>query len=339
MRKKEFYCTDGRRSALMDGKERPGTGMGHNCWCYVVNEVYLLPALVSASQLRAHLGEHSGDILIVCIGEPSDVTRTAAQVGTAYGVELIVAPASLLRGQPMYCARLFLNECLDGRRYETVTYVDADTQFVGPIGDFATVEPKSGSVLVVPDIMSITVDHPSKALNSCKHYFEEIGISERNQRIYFNTGVIKFRSSDWEGISRECLKVMGRRETGAFRYPDQDALNIVMDGAQTLVSFRWNYPAFFIGRGLDDIVEPSIVHFMSRPRPWDGPFPPWGRSAYKPYLSFVKDHPELSLLFRPARNGRLVRYMLQQAFKISTEPWGTEFFRSRIAKFEAAAAV
>jgi hypothetical protein len=309
------------------------------CWCYVVNEVYLLPALVSASQLRAHLGDQHGDILIVCIGEPSDLTRAAEQVGQSYGIELILAPPSLLRGLPMYCARLFLAECLAGRRYEFVTYVDADTQFVGPIDDFATVRPKDGSVLVVPDIMAIALDHPSKSFSTFKEYFNDIGISKNNQRIYFNTGIIKFRLSDWEGISRECLEVIGRPESSAFRYPDQDALNIVMDGAQTLASFRWNYPAFFIGRGLDDIVEPSIVHFMSRPRPWDGPFPPWGRSAFRPYRSFVKDHPELSPLFRPARNGKLVRYMLQQAFKISTEPWGTEFFRSRIATFEAEAFV
>lgn len=322
----------------MDRMEGLGIGMASFCWCYVVNETYLLPALVSASQLRSHLGEGGGDIVIVCIGEPTDVTRASAQAGKDYGVELIIAPVGLLRGLPMYCARLFLGEFL-GHRYEFVTYVDADTQFVGPVAELAAAQPRSGSILVVPDIMSIAVDHPSKSLSSFRKYFEEIGIPERNQRIYFNTGVIKFRSSDWDAIARECLTVMGQREAGAFRYPDQDALNLVLDGQQTLASFRWNYPAFFIGRGLDDIVEPSIVHFMSRPRPWDGPFPPWGRTAFKPYLSFARSHPELSHLFKPARSGKLVRYMLQQAFKISTEPWGTEFFRSRIAEFEEAALV
>lgn len=313
--------------------------MAKSCWCYVVNEMYLLPALVSATQLRAHLREQDDDTLIVCIGQETDVTRAAARVAQTYGVTLIIASLDLLKGLPMYCARLFLTDVLNGRDYDSITYVDADTQFVGTIADFAAAQPKAGSILVVPDIMSIAVDHPSKSLNNCKKYFDEIGIAERNQRIYFNTGVMKFRAADWEAIAQECLRVMGRRTIGDFRYPDQDALNIVLDGNQTLASFRWNYPAFFIGRGLDDIVEPSIVHFMSRPRPWDGPFPPWGRSAFRPYLSFTKAHPELGHLFKPARSGRLVRYMLQQAFKISTEPWGTEFFRTRIAEFEAEAFV
>ena len=313
--------------------------MAKSCWCYVVNEVYLLPALVSATQLRTHLNERKEDILIVCIGDETDVTRDASRVARGYGVEIVVAPTTLLKGLPMYCARLFLGDVLEGRAYEFVTYVDADTQFVGGIANLAVAQPRVGGLLVVPDIMSIAIDHPSKSLNSCKAYFDEIGIPAHNQRIYFNTGVMKFRASDWGSIAQECLQVMARRQIGEFRYPDQDALNIVMDGSQTLASFRWNYPAFFIGRKLDDIVEPSIVHFMSRPRPWDGPFPPWGRSAYRPYLSFIKDHPELGHLFKPARNGRLVRYMLQQAFKISTEPWGTEFFRSRIAEFESAAFV
>lgn len=318
---------------------RAETGKAMSCWCYVVNEVYLLPALVSASQLRACLRDHDDDVLIVSIGDESAVTREAARVAQSYGVELVVAPEGVLQGLPMYCARLFLNTVLDSRRYEYVTYVDADTQFVGNLQDLATAAPKPGSILVVPDIMSIAIDHPSKSFESCKKYFQDIGIPEDNQRIYFNTGVIKYRSSDWTSIATECLKVMGRRQISDFRYPDQDALNIVLDGSQTLASFRWNYPAFFIGRGLGDIVEPSIVHFMSRPRPWDGPFPPWGRSAFNPYQAFAKAHPELGHLFKPARNGRLVRYMLQQTYKVSTEPWGTEFFRRRIKAFETKAFV
>ncbi|MDQ0448504.1 glycosyltransferase family 8 protein [Methylobacterium aerolatum] len=315
------------------------TATAKSCWCYVVNEGYLLPALVSATQLRSHLHERADDILVVCIGEETDVTRAAARVGREHGIEVVVAPLSLLKGLPMYCARLFLCDVLDGRGYDFVTYADADTQFVGDLGDLAAAQPRAGSLLAVPDIMSMTINHPSKALNGCKAYFDKIGIPPRNQRIYFNTGVMKFRSSDWGAISRECLQVMGRRQVSDFLYPDQDALNIVMDGNQTLASFRWNYPAFFIGRKLDDIVAPSIVHFMSRPRPWDGPFPPWGRPAFQPYLTFVEAHPDFAHLLKPARNVRLVRYMLQQAYKQATESWGSEFFRSRIAQFESTAFV
>ncbi|MCJ2012610.1 glycosyltransferase family 8 protein [Methylobacterium sp. J-076] len=329
----------GRGAVSWSTWKEEGGGMSASCWCYTVNQNYLLPALVSALQLRAYTDRRGDRIVVVLIDDEGEVSREAAEAMRPCGIEIVVVPPSLMMGYPLYCARLFLCQIIDCSRFDFINYIDADTQFVGEVAAFADANPRPGSILAVPDIMSIVIDHPSKSFQAHGTYFTQLGIPEHHQRIYFNTGVMKFRPSDWGAISKECLAFLRRHGLADLRYPDQDALNIVMDGGQTLASFRWNFPAFFIGCGFEGVVEPSILHFMSRPRPWDGPFPPWGAAAHQPYLRFVERFPQLQNLFAPSRNVRMMRYMLQQLFKVKTEPWGTAFIRERVAAFEARAFV
>jgi lipopolysaccharide biosynthesis glycosyltransferase len=305
-----------------------------NCWCYTVSSSYLLPALVSALQLHSHIKNIKDRIIVIVVGNESNLYAETQLLMRSRGVEVVIVSPAIMMDYPLYCARLLLDRMIDTSQFEFITYIDADTQFVRSVTALSEAVPPSGSIIAVPDIMSIIIDHPSKYFKNHKLYFTQIGIPEQHQSIYFNTGVMKFRTGDWSLISKECLIFLNKNRQLGLRYPDQDALNIVMGGRQTLASFKWNFPAFFIGSGIEDVVEPNILHFMSRPRPWDGPFLPWGKAAYQPYERFVEDFPQFKHLFVPSRNIKKLRYVFQQLYKVTTEPWRSNFIRKRVSNFE-----
>ena len=305
-----------------------------NCWCYVVDEKYLLPALVSASQLKEKLEKTSDEVLLVYYGSESLITSVAEIAAADLDVKFFVKPKALLGQLPMFCARFLLTQHVEIPSGAHLIYLDADTQIAGCIKELSDAIPEPGSLLAVPDIMAFLVDRNDRIAKKFKSYFSSIGLTPDNQLKYFNTGLLKIGVADWELISNQCMHYIGNYEWASLRFPDQDILNIVLQGKQRLISFKWNYPGFFIGKNLNDVVEPRIIHFMSRPRPWDGPFPPWGNTGYDPYPTFVKSYPGLQSLLRPAVGKQRLKYNLQQAIKSYVEPWDSKEFYSYLKEFE-----
>jgi lipopolysaccharide biosynthesis glycosyltransferase len=81
------------------------------------------------------------------------------------------------------------------------------------------------------------------------------------------------------------------------------------------MSLKWNFPPFYRYYGLDKLIDPCILHFMSHPKPWNGAFLPWSRSEHQPYLDFVDSNPAIAADLRLFSTGRRVKYLLQQRVK------------------------
>lgn len=303
------------------------------CWCYTTDEGYLLPTLVSAGQLKASLGPINEDIVVVCFGPETAMVRAAMAAAHETGVRFLSAPMEVIRGSGMICARLYLGELLDPA-YETITYLDGDTQVTGPVAELSGVAPQPGDVYAVPDLMALMVQDEGRAWRARAAYFRGICIDEAMQARYVNSGVIKARRSDWEAVSRECLALLASPQSAGYAFRDQDALNVVLGGRQKLLSLRWNFPGYFLDRGIESIVTPRVIHFMSNPRPWDGPFSPWGDNANRPYRDFVAAHPGLKKAYAPLRSIKALRYNVQQRVKQRLEDWGSPAMRERIVLAE-----
>ena len=309
------------------------------CWCYTTNEAYLLPTLVSAVQLSKSSTATNNSIRIICFGNKTDVVVKAAETAFIFGIILVSVPLGILGTLPMTCARFFLNNFVSDE-FNHIVYLDGDTQIVGDVRALAVVEPVSGSILAAPDIMSMTINQPNRASRKLRAYFLQIGLSIDRQAEYFNAGVIKAGSSDWATISNECLKFFKHDSSYLkFRFLDQDVLNLVLNGAQTKISLAWNFPGFALNRGLEQIVKPKIIHYMSRPRPWDGPFSPWGQAGYAPYVSFMIEYPFLSELYRPFTRPVYARYVIQQQAKRFIERWGSRFMLDQLRSAEQTSVV
>ena len=102
------------------------------------------------------------------------------------------------------------------------------------------------------------------------------------------------------------------------------------------MSIAWNFPIFMLNARVEKTISPQILHFMSQPKPWEGSFPPWGRTARAPYLETVRLHPELARYCGTTSLSRWFRYHLQQRYKktLETVTWARGVKRERILAYE-----
>jgi hypothetical protein len=316
----------------------PRRGPERAC-CYTIDEGYLLPTLLSAFQLRRDLPAGIADVVILCFGTQSGATRAATELCAAEGVHFRLVPRAVLDGNPMICARFFLSRLLGGE-YAELLYIDGDTQIAGSLAPLLTHPLAAGRVLAVPDPMAVMIASADGPWPARRAYFRQIGIPDCTQERYFNSGVMRFGLSDWDAVSRDCLDLC-RREGDGFAFRDQDALNLVVADRCDLASFRWNFPPFFLNFGAEQAIRPRLYHFMSNPRPWQGPFRPWGPAWHAPYVTLAARHPDLAETLRPLRAARYCRYVIQQRVKQFRESriWGARGVRARIDAMEAQASV
>jgi hypothetical protein len=302
------------------------------CICFLTDERYLLPTLLAAMQARRHTSANVADVAVFFVhgGAVSDRFRSYfADVS----VEFIAVERRRTGAMPIHAARLFLDEILDAR-YSEILYLDADVQVTASLNELAGAVAPDGKFLAAPDPFVICRDWTSAQAQGLRRYYEGIGLAQEQLQNYFNSGVIRASRVVWREIAIAACKLIDARGE-PFRFADQDALNLVAAGCCMPLSYRWNYPAFFRGFMPPDTIEPRIEHFMSDPRPWFGPFRPWGWRAYTPYVDLVAKHPELAPLMRASLFTH-ARYALQQEYKGWTErrAWGRPAVLARIAEME-----
>ena len=327
-----------REPAAHPRPSAPGGAPSRVC-CYTVDEGYLLPTLISASQLRRGLPPGLADVLVLCFGPVTDMTREAARFCAEEGLRFELVPLGELDGHPMICARFLLPRLL-ASTYSDILYLDGDTQVAGSLAPLVSFAVPGGQLLAAPDPMAVMVGTGAAPWPARRAYFRSIGIPDERQERYFNSGVMRFGRRDWEAVSRECLALC-RRKGRAYEFRDQDALNLVLGDRAHLVSFRWNFPPFFLNFGAQARIGPRLYHFMSNPRPWQGAFAPWGRAWHEPYAALAAARPALGRSLKSMRPATRYRYVAQQRFKrlIEAHRWGTPAVAARIDAFEARAAI
>ena len=307
---------------------------------YATDEGYLLPTLLSATQARANVEASVADVAVCFIGESSAATEAARRVCDQNHIEFRQAPKDLIRNLPTMYARLFLDHILEPSR-ERILYIDGDTQIAGSLDELAETRIGRGRVLAVRDPMTFTIDSDSHHWRDRKQYFESIGLPSRQISRYFNSGVMGFNFQDLPDIRTQCLSLLEQQKR-PLRFPDQDVLNLALSGRNIDISYKWNFPSYFLNhRGIETAVAPKIYHFMSNPRPWQGPFLPWGKHFFTPYAKFLAMHPDLAHLRKTLPPWRMLKYRLQQYYKLAEENyhWRGNEFRRHVMQVEREAIV
>ncbi len=313
--------------------------MAKACCCYIIDEGYLFPTFVSAMQARAAVSPRDADIKIFCIGQAGSIAAVYRDICRSHGIDLVCLPSRSIDDMPIMFGRFYLARFLD-TSYDAVVYLDGDTQISGSLASLLAARLDPGRFLAARDPMSLMIEAPGREWRRRRDYFQSIGLPAGHLTRYCNSGVLRFNLRDWEAISRSVLGMSANHSHG-LKFPDQDALNLVFGTDYMPMSYRWNFPVFFLGYGFDDLIRPIVYHFMSNPRPWHGAFSPWGEEWHAPYRRVVDAHPELRRYHRPFRNLRAVRYIAQQRFKALLEgpAWSARGVRDRIALHEAEAYV
>jgi hypothetical protein len=313
--------------------------MPEACFCYATNIHYMGATLLSAMQARRHLARSHADVVVLYLCDGDAAPALFPELCRAHGILFQPISGGDIDGLPVQFVRHFLDRLLDPA-YRAVVFADGDTQIAGPLEPLFKAALPAGSVMVTPDPMAVMIHEDSRFWQSRRAYFLSIGIPERRLGRYFNSGLFRMHRADLGTVGRECVRLWRKRGTD-FRYSEQDAFNIAFGAEATLISFRWNFPAFFLNGGYDQTIEPRMIHFMSNPRPWHGAFMPWGWPAHRVYRDLVDAHPQLAGSLRPMRGWKALRYAAQQRGKrlFERHTWGRPAVRARVAAFEAAAIV
>ncbi len=156
--------------------------------------------------------------------------------------------------------RLLIPTVLSGQA-SRVLYLDADILCVGAIDELLAVELNDAIAAVVPDAEATAVRR--HALLALKHPG------------YFNSGVMLMDIDRWttEDISAKTIDAIIERGKD-LRFPDQDALNIVLDGRAKFVDQKWNYLYGLVGdlerdkRRLTLRDSAVFIHFAGAVKPW-----------------------------------------------------------------------
>lgn len=286
-----------------------------NCVCYVIDDNYLFPTLVSAIQAKQYVDACNVDVRIFCISNNPQHSAKLSEVASTYDINLTVVPTKIIENMHPMFGRLFLHRMLS-EAYDRVIYIDGDTQIKGSIMPLIDATIVSGHFLAVRDPDVLFASRSKKGVARLLAFREKIGLKNYNN--YFNSGVLVFNASDWAGISKLALAAV-EKSSFKLEFPDQDALNISVGDRCTYIPNRWNFPGFFIGSEMETRVKPVIYHFMSNPRPWTHNVPPWGASWQTPYRELLVLHPELNHYKLQATKSARLRYWLQQHLKMISE--------------------
>lgn len=303
-----------------------------SCVCYMANQGYLFQSLVSAIQARAFSPPDCDIILYDLTDIQGEESRSIQRVCEIKGIEYKWVHPSFLGGLHIMNARLFLDQLLP-ENYVEILYLDGDTQIVGDLGPLLTFQPQAGGFCAVRDPM-IYLDGIGRLSSDFGEEIRPFGDS------YINSGVFRVSRASWASISREALAQMGA-STKMLHFEDQTIINRVIAGRCDYASIRWNFPGFLLGYGIEEIAQPSIVHFMSNPRPWQGSYAPWGRSWHRPYTAVAREFPEIAIYCDALSLRRRAAYKVKQLAKSFVERriWNDAELKRHIASLEAQALV
>lgn len=157
--------------------------------------------------------------------------------------------------------RLLIPNTLQGVT-DRVLYLDSDILCVGGITELMSMDISDSIVAVVHDNGEETVRRQCANLNL------------RDGR-YFNSGVLLINIDNWisRDITRSTMRTLLMSDR-KFVFPDQDALNIVLDGRAKFIADKWNFQYnlnSFLNAGnfrMDTVCDAVFVHFTGRVKPW-----------------------------------------------------------------------
>lgn len=153
--------------------------------------------------------------------------------------------------------RLLIPELLSGD-IDKVLYLDMDVIVEGRIDEFWNTNLAGKGAAVVED-------------GAPKH------LGEYSPVRYFNSGVMLMNLTYWreQKVKEKAIDFMSHHRD-ILRFPDQDALNVVLEKDLTFMPAKWNYHLNLDKRFLRQVLRgrvakelaPVIVHFNQKVKPW-----------------------------------------------------------------------
>lgn len=136
-------------------------------------------------------------------------------------------------------------------RLERLLYIDCDTLCSGSLSELANMELDDKKAIYA------SIDENIE----CARLIEKYDLKSEK---YFNSGVLLINVKTWfsEDIENKFFKRISERE---YAYPDQDCLNIILDGKFGLLDKKFN---FIPKNNSKKDSEHNIIHYAGQIKPW-----------------------------------------------------------------------
>lgn len=161
---------------------------------------------------------------------------------------------------PSIFSRLLIPTMLQGTT-DRVLYLDADILCAGSIAELVDMDISDTIAVVVPDAEATT-----------RRRCAELRLKKQQ---YFNSGVMMMNVDLWmeNKITERTIDAL-LTDGDKFRFPDQDALNVVLEGHARFIDKKWNYLYGLVGdlerdrRKMQFTGDAVFIHFAGAVKPW-----------------------------------------------------------------------
>lgn len=209
---------------------------------------------------------------VLTMGISADNAARLQRFGQMYPVATalhVIEPARLAQfahflGHSHYSLSIFTRLLIPAVLQDQATrvlYLDADILCVGKVDEMVDMDIAADIAVVVPDAPVTT-----------RRRVAALGLAHNE---YFNSGVMLINTARWiaEDITAATLATL-LKDNKDMRFPDQDALNIVLNGRARYISPRWNY-LYDLIHDLNDnktamrpVGKAVFIHFAGAVKPW-----------------------------------------------------------------------
>lgn len=240
-----------------------------------------------------------------------------------YDVDHSVPDEATAHGwSPSASYRLLLPQMLPAE-VKRVLYIDIDTVVFDDIGEVFDFDLAGHALAAVRDWPGSQEDLDRR--------IEQLGSAD-----YFNSGLLLMDLDAWrrEKLADQVWDAMVKA-AGAFRFPDQDALNAVFAGRWRHLPDRWNMQrpimkgtasqlGFTPGEYIALALSPGMVHFTGSPKPWAGkqrhPFnwAYWRAARNTPFFENIKESSRGGYRKVTSRVSAYARFLLRVGLRALT---------------------
>jgi lipopolysaccharide biosynthesis glycosyltransferase len=231
---------------------------------------------------------------------------------------------------PSIFTRLLIPSVLQGVA-NRVLYLDADILCVGNVEELLQRELDGTIALVVPDAEATTVRRAAAL--------------KLRQPKYFNSGVMLMNVPLWleQRITEQVIEILLKDSKRDLRFPDQDALNIVLDGRVHYIEPKWNLLYGLIGdlekgvHRMKSFDDPRFIHFAGAVKPWNDWCQHESRDLFYRYhqMSLWSDMP----LDQTPQNYKEMRmhsrFLYQRGEMVKSIRWYLRYLKARPSKLPA----
>ncbi|HTH94967.1 MAG TPA: glycosyltransferase [Rhodocyclaceae bacterium] len=207
---------------------------------------------------------------------------------------------------------------------ERVLYLDADILCVGKLDELVNMD-------LGGDIAAAVADAPVTTQR-------RVASLKLEQAEYFNGGVIFINIPQWQAhrITEATMDVLLNRD-GDLRFPDQDALNVVLNGRTRFLPGKFNYLYDLIHdlnvnkTAMRPVGDAALIHFAGAVKPWTEWSGHDARELFRKYHAMSPwSHLPLDQAPRNTKELRMhSRFLFRQGKPLQSLRWYLKYLRAR----------